>query len=230
MAEKKRTTKKSTRPTTKNRAVSTPPKKSSNFFSDFFRFGESYSSLVLGIIVVIAVAALLVTFTRSRLMNPENQEQQDISATQTEEASETPVAGSTYVVSEGDDLWSISEKAYGDGYMWNEIAQANNLTNPDNVPAGTELQLPEKETQEDTQPTEVPATATTAPTVATTPVPTGTEGSLTGTSYRVAHGDNLWEIAVRAYGDGYKWVDIARANNLENPDIIHTGNTLNLPR
>ncbi|PIZ97158.1 MAG: lectin, partial [Candidatus Levybacteria bacterium CG_4_10_14_0_2_um_filter_35_8] len=37
-------------------------------------------------------------------------------------------------------------------------------------------------------------------------------------------------IAVRAYGDGYRWVDIARANGLENPDLIFSGNVLKIPR
>ena len=51
-----------------------------------------------------------------------------------------------------------------------------------------------------------------------------------GTSYTVVHGDSLWKIAERAYGDGYKWVEIAKANNLLHPGIIHSGNTLTLPR
>lgn len=53
---------------------------------------------------------------------------------------------------------------------------------------------------------------------------------ITGKTYKIAHGDDLWEIAVRAYGDGYRWVDIASANKLENPDIIHSDNVLTIPR
>ena len=53
---------------------------------------------------------------------------------------------------------------------------------------------------------------------------------ITGNSYTVISGDNLWDIAVRAYGDGYRWVDIAEANNLANPDLIHRGNVFKLPR
>ena len=54
--------------------------------------------------------------------------------------------------------------------------------------------------------------------------------SITGSRYTVQKDDYLWEIAVRAYGDGYKWVEIARANKLVNPNIIHPGNMLTLPR
>ncbi|MEK7472889.1 MAG: LysM peptidoglycan-binding domain-containing protein [Patescibacteria group bacterium] len=54
--------------------------------------------------------------------------------------------------------------------------------------------------------------------------------SITTATYEVVKGDNLWDIAVRAYGDGYKWVEIANANNMLNPSIIHSGNILVLPR
>lgn len=59
---------------------------------------------------------------------------------------------------------------------------------------------------------------------------TDQEAEITSDKYIVVHGDNLWTIAERAYGDGYKWVDIAEANNLDNPDIIHAGNEFTLPR
>jgi nucleoid-associated protein YgaU len=49
-------------------------------------------------------------------------------------------------------------------------------------------------------------------------------------TYTVSKGDSLWSIAVKAYGDGYKWTEIANANNLKNPNVIFTGTSLNLPR
>ena len=54
--------------------------------------------------------------------------------------------------------------------------------------------------------------------------------TIDGDTYTVIRGDNLWNIAVRAYGDGFKWVDIAKANDLANPSIIHRGNVLVIPR
>ena len=39
--------------------------------------------------------------------------------------------------------------------------------------------------------------------------------TITGGNYMVNAGDSLWKIAVRRYGDGYKWVDIASANGIE---------------
>jgi len=114
-------------------------------------------------------------------------------------------SGRVYVVKEGDNLWEIAEENMNSGYDWVEIAQANNLDNPGMIEEGQELTIPAVKTTNDI-------------------------ASLTDSTYKVEAGDNLWEIAVRAYGDGYKWVEIANANNLDNPDIIHPGNELTLPR
>ncbi len=50
-----------------------------------------------------------------------------------------------------------------------------------------------------------------------------------GSEYTVVHGDNLWDIAEAAYGDGFKWTEIASANELVNPRVIHAGNVLTIP-
>jgi nucleoid-associated protein YgaU len=62
------------------------------------------------------------------------------------------------------------------------------------------------------------------------PVETIADQTITGNQYTVVKGDSLWNIAVRAYQDGYQWVKIADENNLGNPDKIHPGNVLNIPR
>lgn len=50
------------------------------------------------------------------------------------------------------------------------------------------------------------------------------------TTHTVAVGEDLWKIAEQYYGDGYKWVDIAKANKLVNPGVIHAGNVFVIPR
>lgn len=50
-----------------------------------------------------------------------------------------------------------------------------------------------------------------------------------GSTYTVAAGDTLWSIAEKAYNDGYKWTDIAKANNIQNTDSLETGQQLSLP-
>lgn len=47
--------------------------------------------------------------------------------------------------------------------------------------------------------------------------------------HKVEKGENLWNIAVNYYGDGFKWVDIATENKLENASSIETGQELIIP-
>ena len=47
--------------------------------------------------------------------------------------------------------------------------------------------------------------------------------------YTVVRGDTLWGIAQKFYGNGSRYTEIARANNIANPDIIHVGQKLLIP-
>jgi len=243
MADRRRT-KRPVRSLGRKKIITPEAKPRFAFLRESLRFGESYSSLVLGIIVVIAVAALLVSFARSRPA-PQQKSPADISATKTQQNPTQPATGQEYTVQAGDDLWNIAEKVYGDGFQWERIAKANNITNPNMLSAGTKLKLPEAERMiAQVSPTQSPEpTASATPTLVaqnqTTPTPMVTanqsptgppQDRITGTTYTVVRGDTLWDIAERAYGSGYKWVDIARANNLQNPDLIHRGNVFTLPR
>jgi nucleoid-associated protein YgaU len=60
--------------------------------------------------------------------------------------------------------------------------------------------------------------------------PTATSGSQT--TYVVAKGDSLSKIAAREYGDANKWRTIYEANKdlISDPDLIHPGQTLKIPR
>lgn len=125
-------------------------------------------------------------------------------------------AGKTYSVQEGESLWSIAEKTYKDGYKWVEIAKANNLANPNAIEKEQKLQLPQIDTKAVAQDTGK-NTEMNAP------------NNLPKT-YTVMKGDDLWDIAVKMYNDGYKWTEIAKANKLTNPNTIHSGNVLTIPR
>jgi nucleoid-associated protein YgaU len=48
--------------------------------------------------------------------------------------------------------------------------------------------------------------------------------------YEVIKGDSLWKIAQAKYGDGNKWVEIAKENNLKTPGVITKGQKLSLPK
>lgn len=48
-------------------------------------------------------------------------------------------------------------------------------------------------------------------------------------NYIVQEGDNLWKIAELAYGSGFNAVDIAKINNIADPNLIRIGQKLVLP-
>jgi len=168
--------------------------------------------MALGAVVIVVVGILVVNYFKK----PEEGEM--VPANTTENAmEETAQKGQTHIVKSGETLWSIAEDAYGSGYNWVDIATENNIANPGVISEGQELSIPNVESK-------------TATVMENNSEASMTDGVISGNSYTVVHGDSLWAIAVRAYGDGYKWVIVAEANNLENPNIIHAGNVLTLPR
>ncbi|MFH0863688.1 MAG: LysM peptidoglycan-binding domain-containing protein [Candidatus Gottesmanbacteria bacterium] len=176
------------------------------------KFSESYISMTLGLLVVIVIGILLFNFFTGRgkpgsLTTGENQTQQEQSATES--------LPTTHTVTEGESLWTISEKYFKSGFNWVDIATENNLSSPDYLEVGQVLTIPKAEPI-------LPETGLVEDELVAS--------SITKDNYTVVEGDDLWNIAVRAYGDGYKWSQIAQANKLENPDVINAGNVLILPR
>jgi nucleoid-associated protein YgaU len=209
-------------------------------FFDLLKLNESTISMALGFLVLIAIGFLVVNYIQTRKDADDNAN--NPSTTQTAES---------HVVNKGESLWSIAEQYYNDGFRWKEIAEANKITNG-SIEVGQTLTIPNtKETvtasptpgaTESASPIATASNilATTAPAVTTEPTPgmtptsapeaTPSETNQIPESYTVVKGDSLWKISEKIYGNGYKWVEIARANKLIHPGIIHTGNTLTLPR
>lgn len=276
-----------------------------NSFWNIFRFGESYTSLILGIIVVVVATVVLLTAVRGRNnevrlpdvsqkniavdiqdgvqvlpaistiaavrqdRDADVEEVKKVTAVPTKavvknitktqvrptntpvptkivikssptikisptvkaqkaqdkvvkESKSQKIEGKTYKVAKGDTLWSIAEKKYNSGYNWVDIKEANKISNPNMISAGQTIVLPDVKAK--------------APIVAGTSKG-GSVGKsvaqgekIVGNSYTVVKGDNLWNISVRAYGDGFAWVKIARVNKLTNPNLIHPGNKFIIPR
>lgn len=166
---------------------------------------DSYVSLALGLAVVLVVGMITFNYFKAKMQGGKTGSQQ-----KTETAQESTTLPAKYTVKEGDSLWSIAEKYYKSGYNWVDIQKANNLTNADLIDNGQTLTIP------DAKPNMPPGEVSSA----------ATEQKK---QYTVVTGDSLWSIAMTMYGTGYKWTDIAQANNLTNPDMIHAGNVLWLP-
>ena len=56
-----------------------------------------------------------------------------------------------------------------------------------------------------------------------------TATSTPGGSHTVASGETLWSISEKYYKTGYNWVDLVKANNLNDADDIKEGTTLVIP-
>jgi nucleoid-associated protein YgaU len=207
------------------------------------KLNESLISMVLGAIVIIAAGMLILNFFKNDNSTKSTLSTADLSQNTGELNNSNTNSEKTHTVQNGETLWQIAEKYYNDGYKWTEIAKANNLNNDNAISAGQELKIPElksdvlADSSKNISPTATPTvTVSVKPTETVSPTPTEdkevTQSSeaINGATYTVEKGDSLWKIAVRAYGDGYKWTEIAKANNLKDPNVIHPGNVFTLPR
>src|SRR5216684_187832 len=48
----------------------------------------------------------------------------------------------SYKIQDGETLWSIADKFYGDGFKWTYIASRNNVSDETNIPSGRILFIP----------------------------------------------------------------------------------------
>lgn len=184
---------------------------------------ESYISLLLGVVFVIvgiiALASFLKTSNRKQITA--------ISTVATQVPTIKKIAKKNnkknvinpkeeyYIVKNNDDLWHIAKKIYGTGYNWTIIAKANHLENPGLIFTNQKLLIPKNKI---------------ISSIILNNHLGANEEAIDSNSYTIQKNDTLWEIAVRAYADGYKWTIIAEANHLENPNLIFSGNTIIIPR
>lgn len=124
-----------------------------------------------------------------------------------------------YTVVEGDSLWRIAKKHYGDGdiqKMVDSIVSENPAIDPDRIMPGQTLKLPDLAV--------VPGVLTPSPAQIVA------EGGKR--FYEVRDGDTLTTIAQAELGARGRWTEIYELNRkrIPNPDVVHPGTTLILPK
>ena len=119
------------------------------------------------------------------------------------------LAQQVHTVQRGETLYSIARQ-YGRTVA--EVAQANGLTQPYTIHAGNQLTIPG------------PGGAS-APAPAPGPAPAPAQPSGTAT-HIVQRGESLAIIAAQ-YGTNY--IELARMNGIEDPDVLHVGQVLQVP-
>jgi len=195
-------------------------------FLKTIKLNESMLSMFFGLVTVVLVGVLVFRMYQNNkptingeAVNTEVAIEKvgDVDVMKGEDGIKYPAKlAETYTVVKGDNLWKVAESQYGSGYNWVDIAKENKLVNPGIITEGQVLKLPKVAVKEVIKPA-VASSTTTMP-------------SISGDSYTVVKGDNLWNICVRAYSDGYKWTEVAKFNNLTNPGYIEVGQVIKLPR
>ena len=170
---------------------------------------DSLVSLFLGLAVVAVIAVLIFNYVKERSASKTTS---DTEAKNAQEAARVTLP-TTYSVASGDTLWTIASKTIGSGYNWVDVADANKLTDPDLIEEGQKLTIPNVPKREPGQIAN-----------AMVEVKRPADGK-----YTVKKGDSLWSISTATYGTGFRWTEIAKANNLAHPNVIHIGNVLMLP-
>ncbi|MBI2594602.1 LysM peptidoglycan-binding domain-containing protein [Candidatus Curtissbacteria bacterium] len=112
--------------------------KKENLFEQL-KLGESYVSLILGAIVVLVLSIVFFVFVKENNSNKNT----SVSNVQGTIPSEITPTQKKYVLQEDETLWDVAVKFYGDGFRWPDIVEANKLENPDFVPPGTRLIIPD---------------------------------------------------------------------------------------
>ena len=120
--------------------------------------------------------------------------------------------GREYIVTDGDNYWTIARDVFGDASRVDELVRLNTIA-PHDLRSGNVITLPERSVAVNPQPTPIAAR------------------ELPGERYHtVAEGELLGDLSKQYYGTATKWELIAAANNISDPGRIQVGARLLIPQ
>lgn len=190
------------------------------------RLNERFPNFLLGLTVVALVILIGSMFFQNKEISSLNfpQSINKLFGGKTDLPDQTVTR--SYTVKKGDSLWSIAEEAYGSGYNAYDLAELNNISDANVLNEGVVLKLPALEPKDPTR-GEIAGGGYT--TKAETPQALQNEILKPGQTHKIIEGESLWSIALKLYGNPYKWVELQAANpKITNPNLIYAGDTLNL--
>lgn len=116
-----------------------------------------------------------------------------------------------YTIQSGDSLWKIAVKYYGNGNYWKKIFADNSdiIKDPNKIRVGQVLRINPLQSATSTAATEVKA----------------------GGTYTISSGDSLWKISKKAYGVGWRWMQIFNANRdkIKDANRLYVGQIIEIP-
>ncbi|MFG3618873.1 LysM peptidoglycan-binding domain-containing protein [Nocardia sp. NPDC047654] len=152
----------------------------------------------------------------------------------------------THTVVAGDTLSAIAKRFYGQAALFELIAVASGVPDPDSIRVGTVLIIPEVNRKHTVVRGETlsglaghfyrPQNSHLFPLITAAngiddpdQIHPGQVLIIPGISYKVVSGDTLSKLAKRFYGDATLFPLIADANEILDPDVIHVGRELIIP-
>jgi len=145
-----------------------------------------------------------------------------------QQAAPARVAVATHTVTEGESLYGLAAKYYGDGNLWPELAKANTdrVNTKGHVVIGVVLEIPDRNGSAQATPAQ-PQLVQSAPMQTQSPVETGAYGM-----YTIKSGDTLSEISQELMGTMRRMDELIKLNRdqINNADDIRVGMKLRYPR
>lgn len=196
---------------------------------------ENAISTLMGAVVIVVIAGLIFNYFRTANLKTWQGILLNDQQTATTEKKDEPINDkliATYKVVKGDDLWHISEKHYKSGYNYVDIMSENKITGKGVITAGMELRIPKVDPKKITvvETKKEIAISDKGNVIKAEVNPSGKPIEVG--EYTTQKGDSYWKLAVRAYGDGFKWTKIYWANKkvFVNPDLIYSGVKITIPK